>query len=74
MRNSLHKQNFSFFFLKDVPLPWEKHMLLGPCLTGSIMVRAQREPLGGQTTLSIIKWDMFPWVYEKQKEGCTSFT
>lgn len=48
-------------------------MLLGPSLIGPIVARPQGKPLGGKINLSLIKWEVFPWVYKKEKEGCTNF-
>ena len=53
--------------------PLRPHVVLGPTLTGPVVVRTQRKSLGGKIKLSLIKLGMFPWVNKKERKGCTNF-
>lgn len=64
----------NFFLLpRRCHLPLREQVLLGPSLTGSTMGRTQGKPLRGKLNLSMIKLEMVPWVYKKQKEKCSNF-
>lgn len=72
-KNSLHKQN-PFSLPRRCHLLLRQHVVLSLSLTGPIVVRTQRKHLGGKVNLSLIKLEMFPWVYKKEKERGTNFT
>lgn len=62
-----------FLLPKRCYLSLSGQVLLGPSLTGCIVVRTQGKPLRGNLNLSMIKLEMVPWVYKKQKKRCSNF-
>lgn len=48
-------------------------MPLSPSPRGPVVVRTQGKPLGGKINLSLIKLEISPWAYKKEREGCINF-
>lgn len=47
-------------------------MLMSPSLTGPVVVKTQRKPLGGKINVSLIKLEMFVWVYKRGRAARAS--
>ena len=73
-QNSASISKTLFFFPpRRCHFPLRAHIVLGPTVTGPVVVRTQRKSLGGKIKLSLFKLEMFPWVHKKEGEGCTNF-